>query len=372
MRVGRVVTVALVALAGVSAAVVPASARSGAVTVEAKPAPGSLTAPGGASWFLLRLAPGATLTQQLDVWNPNTFAITVDVGPVDAHTAPTTGATYAPPTSARKLTSTWITSTVAQVRLAAGEHRSVPFTVRVPADAKPGQYLAAMSASPPPSGGGTQQAGANQAVIQWRLRAQTAIAVEIDVPGPTAPRLVVTGVRAVARSGLLLRVHMMNTGNGFARGSGVVTVPDAGLRDAFPIQTFVPGTAIDFPVPWTHNITPGRHVVDVRLQVGTRVVTWSGAVDITGAMQQEAERAATAAGGSKSSGLPIFAIAAIVLIVSAALALHVRRRRRGPTVVGEQPSLPPRRAFPKASGGRAREQEGVAPRRATAGTARRD
>jgi hypothetical protein len=371
MRVRRIAAAALVGVVGVLTAVVPASARTVAITVDAKPAPGSHTAPGGASWFLLQLAPGASITQQFEISNPNGFAVTADVGPVDAHTGPTTGATYSAPLTAPKLTGTWITSSVAQVQLQPGEHRLVPFTVHVPVGTKPGQYLAAMSASPPPPASVGRQVQPNHAVIQWRLRAQSAIAVEVDVPGPMAPRLVVTGVQPNARNGLVLRVHMDNRGNAFARGTGVVTVADAALRDAFPVQTFVPGTAIDFPVPWTHNVVPGRHVVNVRLEIGKSVETWTGVVNITGEMVDQAARA-TRSSGSRSSGLPIVWLSAIALIVCVAFALHLRRRRTKPRASRAGRSLPPRREFPSVDNGQAASPEDATARRAAAGAARRD
>ena len=53
------------------------------------------------------------------------------------------------------------------------------------------------------------------------------------------------GRRRVAST---LGVHIANTGNAFAHGTGVIRVPDTNTDFSFKIDTFVPGTAIVYPM----------------------------------------------------------------------------------------------------------------------------
>jgi hypothetical protein len=181
-----------------------------------------------------------------------------------------------------------------------------------------------------------------RATFNVTLQSQRVIAVQITVPGPREPKLVVTGTRATTTpQGVALLIGLANRGNDFAKGSGTITVGDTGLETSFKIDTFVPGTEIQYSVPWTKDVVPGDHAVSVRLRYGDKKATnWDGSADISGSTraQLESDLAATRVPDTKSDGgalpWPLIAggLSAAILCVGGVLVL--RRRRRGPQVAG--------------------------------------
>jgi len=210
--------------------------------------------------------------------------------------------------------------------------------VHIPSSAKPGQYLAGMSASVPLSADGpkTSDAPPGQAGFAMSVRFQRAIAVEIDVPGPRAPQLLVSGVDPIATpGGVSLGVHMANVGNAFAHGNGVIRVADTNTDYSFKVSTFVSHTAIVYPMQWTKDVIAGTHHVEVDLTYeGGRRVSWTGTVVIAGNAQNQLESAlknVTVRGhGSGISPLLILLGALFVVLVAAAIVMRRRTRQPGP------------------------------------------
>ncbi|HVJ98408.1 MAG TPA: hypothetical protein VNC41_16385, partial [Acidimicrobiia bacterium] len=235
----------------------------------------------------------------------------------------------------KAVTARWITVSSPEVTLGAGLERLVSFTVRVPADAKPGQYLAGISASVPRDPTAKKENGANQAAFSLELSFQRAIAVQVNVPGPAAPKLVVTGAEADATpNGVGIGIHMANQGNAFARGKGSVRIASTNTDINFPIDTFVSRTAIVFPVHWTDDIVPGTHNVQVDLQYDDgRRTSWNGDIVIAGASQAALEQAVQNLHVTEGGGLPwmlILAGALGALFIAGAVTL--RRRGQRPAV----------------------------------------
>jgi hypothetical protein len=330
----------IVAFAGLAA---PGSAaEDGYDMVTALIAPGSSTGQGG-GYYVLEAVPGSTVTQTIILRNDRPNPIEAHLEAVEAFTAATTGASYGAPGSQPGGTATWIVVSTPVVTLQPGESRNVDFTVRVPDDIAAGQYLAGMSASVPlpenaePPG----TVPANASAFDITLQGQRVIAVEIDVPGDRRPALEVTGARATATpDGLALLIGMANTGNAFARGTGTVTVADTGLEHDFEIDTFVPGTDIEFRVPWTKDVVPGTHEISVQLRYDDRRTNWNGTLDISAALQRQLEAdLAENRVPTGSGGLPVGLVAGGGLagtFVLGAGAVALRRRRGavgGPAIV---------------------------------------
>ena len=334
-RAGVFTAAACIAFAG---AIQPAGAGKFGDVVTASVAPGSQVSPRG-NFYLITATPGDTVTQRILVANPNDHAVTVNLEAVDASTAPTTGLQLAQPGSAKALTSRWIVVSTPQVTLGPSEQREVPFTVHVPTPLGPGQYLAGVSASVPLASDGAQDpnAGPRQAGFAMAVQFQRGIAVEVDIPGPRAPTLTVTGAEPkAAPGGVVLGVHMANTGNAFAHGTGVIRVADTGTDFSFKINTFVPGTAIVYPMEWTKAVVPGTHHVEVDLSYeGGRRTSWNGTVVIAGDAQSRLEGALrNVTVGSHASGVsPLLIVAVALFVMLLAAAIVVRRRSRGPRPV---------------------------------------
>lgn len=334
VRAVRVVVAAAAAFVAFAGGAAPGTAaEDGYDMVSALIAPGSMTAEDG-GYYVLDAAPGSTITQTIILRNDRANPLEARLEAVDAFTAATTGASYGAPGSQPSGTATWIVVSTPVVTLQPGEERAVDFTVYVPDDAGPGQYLAGMSASVPlpetaePAG----TVPANASAFDITLQGQRVIAVEIDVAGDRRPTLEVTGARATATpDGLALLVGISNTGNAFARGNGTVEVADTGLAHDFEIDTFVPGTDIELRVPWTKDVVPGTHDISVQLRYDGRLTNWNGTLEISPALQRrlEADLADTRVPtGGGDVPVPLFVAGGLgASLALGAGAVALRRRR---------------------------------------------
>ncbi len=337
-RARRAVVFVAAAFIASAGAVAPAAAGKFGDVVGATTAPGSQISPQG-HFYLLDAGPGSTITQSFRVNNPNDHPVSVTIEAVDAVTGELTGVQLGKPGSAKALTARWVVVSTPQVTLAPATYRDIPFTVHVPANATPGQYLTGVSASVPLSSADAAAAAApaGQAGFSMAVRFQRAIAVEVDVPGTRAARLKVSGVDPQATpGGVNLGVHIANVGNAFAHGSGVVRVADTNTDTSFKIDTFVGGTSIVYPMRWTKTVVPGTHHVEVDLTYEDgRRASWSGTVVIAGDAQSRLENAlrnvTVHQHASRSGFLIALAGAVALLLVGAAIALR-RRNRGGPPV----------------------------------------
>jgi hypothetical protein len=332
-RARRAVVFMATAFIASAGALAPASAGKFGDVVAATLSPGSKVSPEG-KYYLLEAGPGESVTQSFRVVNPNSHPVSAHIEAVDAITGDLTGVQLSKPGSAKALTSRWIVVASPQVTLQPNEKRDIPFTVHVPLNTKPGQYLAAMSASVPlsPTDLKGNAVAAGQAGFSMAVQVQRGIAVEIDVPGPRAPTLAVSGAEPKATpNGVELGVHIANTGNAFAHGSGVIRVPDTKTDYSFKIDTFVAGTSIVYPLQWTKTVVPGTHHVQVDLTYENgRRTSWSGQVVIAGDAQSKLEGALkNVTLREHSSGVSVLLIlAGALFVVLAAAAVVVRRRSR--------------------------------------------
>jgi hypothetical protein len=316
------------------------AATKGSDVVTPIPAEGSQLAP-HSHYYLLNMKPGDVLKQTVVLHNDNDHSIDVRVDGVDGFTSDATGASYNTPYQHPKRAGRWIVVSSPEITLRAGEARNVDFTVQVPRDAAPGQYLGALGMYVPLTTTSTTGAGQKgQATFGITLQGERVIAVEVVVPGPASAHLQVNSVTPVAApSGLRLNVGLANTGNAFARGTGVIAVDDTKTNIPFTIGTFVSHTSITYRVPWTRTVVPGDHHVSVRLNYDGRVTTWNGTVTIAGALKSQLERAlhesdpgAPAPKPAHSSTL-LLAVGLVAALAMIGGALMLRRRRgQGPAL----------------------------------------
>jgi hypothetical protein len=332
----RSIAGAAAVVAVLAAGTTAAGAASGTNTANgvavAKVAPGSKTDPKGA-FFAFEAAPGSTTTQQLLVSNPTHHSINVHVDPVDALTRGDTGVAYGASGKEPAKTGTWVVVSTPVLTLTPNESQTVAFSVQVPEDVHPGVYLAGLSTYVPVDDNATTtQTAANAATLSMKFQPRRIVAVEVTVPGAKAPKLVITGARAEATTGgVALALAIENDGNDYARGSGLVEVSETSLRKQFKIDTFVPGTKIDYLVPWTNDIVPGTHPVSAVLRYGDgQRLDWNGTVNINGSL---AKRLSTQLPNHKqaaSSGFPVVLLvvgAGVFALCCVAGALLLRRRR---------------------------------------------
>ncbi|ROO84253.1 uncharacterized protein DUF916 [Actinocorallia herbida] len=147
--------------------------------------------------YAYSLDPGGRVEDGLVIVNPGSTPLTLAVYTADAFTAGDGLLDLAGRDEAAEGIGAWARSAVSEVTVPPDASAEVPFTLDVPDDAAPGDYLGGIVASPTPSGGAEQRRG-----VRIRLR----------VGGPLEPGLSVTDLD-VRYSG----------GSPFAKGDAVVT-----------------------------------------------------------------------------------------------------------------------------------------------------
>jgi hypothetical protein len=112
-----------------------------------------------------------------------------------------------------------------------------------------------------------------------------------------------------------------------------VRIPDTNTDYSFDMDTFVPGTAIVFPMLWTKSVVAGRHQVEVDIDYeGGRRTTWNGVVSIDGSGKGALEAALrNVQARPASSGFNwLLILAAVLLLAFVGGAIAMRRRARRP------------------------------------------
>jgi hypothetical protein len=221
-------------------------------------------------YFIYDLAPGATRTGAVIVSNTGNRAGTVKLYSADGSTGQTTGTVYLTDTKARHA-GAWVTLAQPSVQLAPGEIKRVSFTVKPPAGASPGQWVAgivAETATSPKTERSSRKAG-----VQIRIRNQTIVAVQIDVPGARTASFAIGGAKTGGQRGFQqVLVHFGNTGNVLSKPNGSVTILRAGKpiqRLPFAMDTFLPQTEVDYPLLLKQALAPGEYETRVTLSFAT-------------------------------------------------------------------------------------------------------
>lgn len=302
----------LVLLWAVVAAAAAAQNEEG--TFVAEPAPGSQTAPRG-GYFLLDAEPGEEVTQSIGLRNDASRPLELRLAVVDAVTGQRGGASYTLDDEPPSRTGAWITLERSSVTLEPGASAIVSFAVAIPAGADSGEHLAGISIRSPRTPADAPAAGEGEAGASIDVQTRHIIAVQVNLPGPSEPELVIDGVAAVARpDGLYLEIAIDNQGRGLTKATGAINVGDDFERD-FEVDTFVPGTSIAYPIKWRAQAAQGRYPAEVELRYGERVARWDGNVTVGDAVLDELaeRRVAAPPNPDDDSGLPVTAIAAATI-----------------------------------------------------------
>lgn len=225
-------------------------------------------------YFVLAGRRGATIHGAVRVLNVGNRKGSASLYAVDGTTGQTSGAVYRSRQQKRKGVGAWLRLSKTRVTLAPGAMKSIPFTVRVPSKASAGQHL----------GGIVVQASAPQSKTvgktrrsSFRIKIQelSVVAVQVKLPGRRVVKMAITSLRPSAIPGHQdLLIGLSNLGNVLLKGKGSLTVVDSSGKRlkhrAFPLDTFVPHTHIDFPV-----YTAGK-ALPVGSYEGTVAITYRG------------------------------------------------------------------------------------------------
>lgn len=321
----------------VALSVPPAFAQQGGVNFVAEPVPGSQLSPTG-GFFLVHADPGSEITQAIGLRNDSGETLELQLAAVDAVTGQLGGASYALAGEQPSRTGAWITLERTAVTLAARSSAVVPFRVQVPVGAESGHHLAGISIAAPKAADGSVTPGNGQAAASVDVQTRRVIAVQVNLPGPADPELVVGGVTPVARpDGLYLQIALENKGRALTKASGTIGVDDDFERD-FDVDTFVPRTSIAYPIKWDAEAQDGEYPARVELRYGDRVARWEGSFTVGEKVLEDlADRRvdpATSPDGGDASDLPWAALAgagagAVVLAVAVGTGVARFRRPRG-------------------------------------------
>jgi len=300
------------------------------------PAPGSMTDP-ASSYFVIEADGGAQIRQTVRITNRSDAVVELMVAAVDASTASNGGVSYSRAGVAPQRAGALIDLPQALVTVAPGASVDVPFTVAVPADARSGLHLAGISVqevADATAAPGSTDGGAGAAI---EVQTRRVTAVQVNVPGPADPELVINGVSPVARGdGLYLEVQIANTGRGLTRGEGRLTLPGRGFEAPITFGTFVPDTSISYALKWTTDAEDGTHPARVEITYGDgKVAVWEGTFTVGDDVRddqanRQVESAAPAT--TSSDGVPVAvlvaAVLATLLVASLIFWLILRRQAR--------------------------------------------
>jgi hypothetical protein len=287
-------------------------------------------------YFVYTLAANTAGTGAVIVSNVGTASGTVKLFTTDATTGRTTGTVYETDRAPTRAGS-WITLDSTSVTLAPGANRQVGFTVHVPSGTPPGEWVGGIVAEA--SGQHATSNPQQKANVQIKIRDLTIVAVESKVPGPKVVDFRIGSVRTGGRSGFQqLFVHFASRGNVLLKPTGRVSVLDSRgklvERLPFVMDTFLPQTAIDYPLLLKTALGAGDYRAAITLRVpGVKEFTATRPFSISQANVKQVFTSAsptqsTSSGSSGSSTiLAVIAAAAIgALIVMLVLFLRLRRR----------------------------------------------
>ncbi len=311
--------------AAVAVAVAPAPARAAA----GSPLGYALSAVGFSSYFKFASRPGLTERGVLRVTNTGAGSRTLELRPADVGTAATGGLQYglgAPSGEGR-----WIALPQRTIELAGGSSRDLPFAVRVPSGAAPGEHFLAITAV-------DRRALARQLRgqgIRLRLIPRLAMTIAVRLPGPRTEKLALGAIAlAVAPSGASLAFELANRGDTLIGSTGGnVTVSQGGtplFSQTIELGSFVPRTAISFHVPWEGTPVEGSYRVKGVLQpAGAQPIPFDRVIEFgSGAIHRYRRLTGHRAQSSSSDSLVLIALLAVVVAVAAILALAYLRLRK--------------------------------------------
>jgi hypothetical protein len=229
------------------------------------------------SYFVLEARPGQVIQSEFRVTNAGTATGTALLYGVDATTGATSGAVYVSRNDPRRDVGRWLKVGVARVTLAPGESRVVPFTLVVPAHVRPGDHLGGIVAENLDVDGSTPVGAKKGGSFRIRVRHLTIVAVQLALPGARVERLALTA-GAFGRMGAYptLVLALRNAGTVMLKPRGTVRLTNAKgaviERRAFRLDTFLPRTAIGYPLVLHENVPPGVYHATVRIVYGAHVL----------------------------------------------------------------------------------------------------
>lgn len=343
----RIFCAALLALFAGTFAYTVAWAQGDAAAIGLSPVRYDPARPATQSYYIYEASPSLEIRDEVRVRNSGNASGTVRLYAVDGTTSDTSGSAFRQDRDPRQGVATWVQVSQQELTLAPGEERTVPFTVTIPADVRGGQHLGGLVAEDilPKSDTGSGQ-------FQVTTSHRTIVAIQVNLPGTVVERLSVNGVSPGGSIGhQLLVLGLRNEGNEMVKPLGTLSITDAQGQEVqrLPIQldTFLPGTAIQYPVAVQKQaLGAGQYHAKVDLTYGTSGVTsYEGDFTITAAQVAQvfpssaplapppvaaagASAAPTTTSAAAPMQWPLFAGGAVLLVLALAGGIFLGRRGR--------------------------------------------
>ncbi len=316
---------------------------SGAAAGAATPARASFAiqpigAPEQLGYFVFDAQPGATIRGTVRIVNVGDASGTALLYAVDATTGQTSGIVYQSAQAPRLDTGAWITLGLSKVTLDPGQGRIVPFQVRIPEEVRPAQHVGGIVAENATLTTTSPQASTSGASVQIRVQDLTIVAVQVNLPRHVVQSISVTGAQPGGSHGqqtVLLGLSNAGTEIIKPKGSLEITTDRGDQVEELPLalDSFLPGTRIDYPVLIRRALPPGTYRATVALTYGqdgvTRATVAFGVsaaqvAQVFGSRSQDSPATTTGA----SSAILTVVLGSGWLLLALLGAAYVRRRRK--------------------------------------------
>jgi hypothetical protein len=230
------------------------------------------------AYFNLTLVPGERRELRVQLSNGGTETVRARTFPSDAYSLVNGGFGARLDGEPTGGTTAWLSYPDETLDLAPGIGLERTFSVTVPGDAKPGEYLTSLvlqNAEP------TSSYGAQADGVVFKQVVRQAVAVAITVPGPLTPSFQVGGVTQKSvgdRTTVVIQVK--NTGNVRVKPAGEFILKDTGGKELsrYPItmDTVYAGTETTAEMPFDQRLNPGDYTLSVSLADATGAVAAPG------------------------------------------------------------------------------------------------
>jgi hypothetical protein len=289
-------------------------------------------------YFDLTMRPGETRSLGVEISNAGQSAISARTYASDVYTIINGGFGGRLHDEAQTGTTRWLDYSTDVLELQAGEGIARPFSVGVPADAGPGEYVTSLVLENDRPVGSSGSIAFNQIVRQ-------AVAVVVTVPGRRSPALGIGGATHKVVAGLsIVAVAVANTGNVRLKPIVAFRLFDAAdaqvIEASVQMDTFYARTETFVEVPLAVLLRPGTYTVRLSLDDAAQSAeTNKGAIPlvVTGAESDSGAvpRAATVnqVTGDAQMSLPVWGVVLVAGLLLGGLAMGfivamLRRRRQ--------------------------------------------
>lgn len=215
------------------------------------------------TYFKLEVERGTSRRQSVLISNLSGERKELLLDAVDGLTGTTSGSVYANRDDPRRRAGAWVKLPRKELTLAPRESTRVPFELAIPGDAAPGDHLAGIAVQDREE----TKSGSQMTVTQV---VRVVVGVQIIVDGRSEKALTLGDVALKALPGTEVPsvvIRLENTGTRLCQPTLDVTLTGSGEERQSAtrkLDTILPGSAIDYPMPWPRALRQGIYEVAVQ------------------------------------------------------------------------------------------------------------